>query len=257
MISPTLKIGLVQFDIAWEQPLENIHRIERLVGTTSEVDLLLLPEMWSTGFTMEPERVAETKDGPALNWMIKASRKLDIAIGGSVSVKDGDQFFNRWYCVFPQGQVEYYDKKHLFSYGKENEHYASGNKTKIIEINGWRVMPIICYDLRFPAWCRNKDNYDLLLIAANWPKPRIQHWDTLIQARAIENQAYVAAVNRIGEDATGLQYNGHSQVINMKGQEVLSPGVNEGVEIVVLDKQSLIDYRVQYPFLKDMDEYRL
>lgn len=206
---------------------------------------------------MQAEKVAEDTHGPSLQWMQEQAKKRKTSIGGSISIKDGDQYFNRWYCVYPNGHTEYYDKKHLFSSGKENDHYTAGNKTIIIEINGWRIMPIICYDLRFPAWCRNKNAYDLLVVAANWPTGRIHHWDALIKARAIENQAYAAAVNRIGTDANGLQYNGHSQVIDMAGQECLSPDVNEGVKSIILDKEKLSTYRKQYPFLKDMDPYSL
>lgn len=256
MVSNTLKIGLVQFAIAWEQPEENMDRIENMLADHTAFDLLLLPEMWSTGFTMQPERVAEDGNGPALTWMLEQSKSRNTVIGGSVSVKEGEHYFNRWYCVYPDGRTEYYDKKHLFSYGGENLHYSPGKGNIVLDIKGWRVMPIICYDLRFPAWCRNRQDYDLLVVAANWPIPRIHHWDTLIKARAIENQSYVAAVNRIGVDPTGLKYNGHSTVIDMKGQEVLSMDVKEGVESIILDKQSLATYREQYPF-QDMDNISL
>lgn len=257
MISPTLTLGLVQYDIAWENPQENIKRIEHLLEKKSTFDLLVLPEMWSTGFTMQPEKVAENENGPALQWMREQAQKRKTYICGSISIAEHQKYYNRWYCVFPDGHTQHYDKKHLFSYGKENEHYTPGNKTMVFELKGWRIMPIICYDLRFPAWCRNKENYDLMLVAANWPSPRIHHWDAMIKARAIENQTYVAAVNRIGQDPSGLQYNGHSQVIDMNGQELAYSGVEEGIEIVTLNKESLSNYRMQYPFLRDMDHYSL
>lgn len=257
MISPTLTLGLVQYDIAWENPQENIKRIEHLLGKKAPFDLLVLPEMWSTGFTMQPEKVAEKENGPAFQWMREQAQKYNVCICGSISFSDHQKFYNRWYCVFPDGHTHHYDKKHLFTYGKENEHYTPGNKTMVFELNGWRIMPIICYDLRFPAWCRNKEDYDLLLVAANWPSPRIHHWDALIKARAIENQSYVAAVNRIGQDPTGLEYIGHSQVIDMNGQELAYSSEDEGIETVTLHKESLSKYRLQYPFLRDMDHYSL
>jgi omega-amidase len=257
MASSILTVGLVQFDISWENPRENMKRIEQLISDNSSFDLLLLPEMWSTGFTMQPEKVAEDINGPALQWMREQATKRNTCIGGSVSVSEKQKYFNRWYCAYPDGRIAFYDKKHLFSYGSENEHYASGEKSIVIEIKGWRIMPIVCYDLRFPVWCRNKDGYDLLIVAANWPTARIHHWDALIKARSIENQAYVAAVNRIGRDATGLEYNGHSQILDMTGQELLSLGVIEGVKSIILDKEKLVTYRQQYPFLKDMDNFSL
>ena len=179
MTSPTFTLGIVQFDIAWENPGANMIRIEHFLGDKNSFDLLLLPEMWSTGFTMQPEKVAEEINGPALQWMREQAKKRNTCIGGSISISENQKYYNRWYCVFPDGHTEQYDKKHLFSYGKENEHYTSGNKTMTFEVNGWRIMPIICYDLRFPAWCRNRENYDLLLVAANWPSPRIHHWDAI------------------------------------------------------------------------------
>ncbi len=257
MASPTLTLGLVQVDIIWENPEENIRRMEQLLKDASPADVLLLPEMWTTGFTMQPERFAETHPGPALMWMQSTAQQKNIAITGSMAVSDDNRFVNRWYCAFPNGQIAHYDKKHLFSYGDENNHYTPGDSTIIIEINGWRIMPLICYDLRFPAWGRNRDNYDLLIIAANWPTPRIHHWDALIKARAIENQSYVAAVNRIGTDGTGLQYTGHSQVIDMNGQALCAPYTTEGIQYVTLDMESLTTFRQKFPFLKDMDTFSL
>lgn len=257
MPASLLNIGLVQFDIAWESPGENMRRIEILLGQSSDLDLVILPEMWSTGFTMQPEKVAEPTTGTALQWMTTQAKERNTAIAGSISVSDGTLYFNRWYCAFPDGQLVQYDKKHLFSYGGEDQHYTAGSTKAFIEINGWKIMPIICYDLRFPAWCRNIDSYDLMMVVANWPVARIHHWDALLKARAIENQSYVAAVNRIGSDANGLQYNGHSSVFDMNGQEILSLGEKEGIGLLVLDKQNLIAYRNQFRFLQDRDSFTL
>lgn len=150
-----------------------------------------------------------------------------------------------------------YDKKHLFSYGNEHLHYTPGSQKVVLDIKGWKIMPIICYDLRFPAWCRNTTDYDLLMVVVNWPTPRIHHWDALLKARAIENQCFVAAVNRTGKDGNGLQYNGHSCVIDMNGKAVLDPGEEEGLTNIVLDKQELIAYREQYRFLQDRDDFHI
>lgn len=252
-----LDIGLVQFDIAWENPAENMRRIEKLLGQSSDLDLVILPEMWSTGFTMQPEKVAEPTPGSALEWMLMQAKERNTAIAGSISVAEGTKYFNRWYCAFADGQVARYDKKHLFSYGREDQHYTAGNSKILIDIKGWKIMPVICYDLRFPAWCRNTDSYDLMMVVANWPVARIHHWDALLKARAIENQSYVAAVNRIGTDANGLQYNGHSAVFDMNGQEILSLGEKEGFAKLVLDKQLLNAYRDQFRFLQDRDPFTI
>jgi omega-amidase len=257
MPASLLNIGLVQFDIAWENPDENMRRIEKLLGQSSDLDLVILPEMWSTGFTMQPEKVAEPTPGTALQWMSIQAKERNTAIAGSVSVADGAQYYNRWYCTFPDGRTVHYDKKHLFSYGREDQHYTAGSAKTFIEIKGWKIMPIICYDLRFPVWCRNTDSYDLMMVVANWPVARIHHWDALLKARAIENQSYVAAVNRIGSDANGLHYNGHSSVFDMNGQEVLSLGEIEGLGKLVLDKQILMTYRDQFRFLQDQDPFTL
>ncbi len=257
MSASLLNIGLVQFDIAWENPGENVRRIEKLLGQSSDLDLVILPEMWSTGFTMQPEKVAEPTTGTALQWMTTQAKERNTAITGSISVSDGILYFNRWYCAFPDGRIVQYDKKHLFSHGGEDQHYTAGSTKTFIEINGWKIMPIICYDLRFPAWCRNTDSYDLMMVVANWPSARIHHWDALLKARAIENQSYVAAVNRIGTDGNGLQYNGHSSVFDMNGQEILSLGEKESIGLLALDKQKLIAYRDQFRFLQDRDPFTL
>jgi omega-amidase len=255
--SSLLHIGLVQLDIAWERPDENIRKVENLLGQSAGLDLVVLPEMWSTGFSMRPEVVAESSQGPALEWMKEQAGKNNYVITGSISVKEGDQFYNRLYFTFPDGRIEWYDKKHLFSFGQEDLHYTPGNKKLLIDIKGWKIMPVICYDLRFPVWCRNTEMYDIMVVVANWPVPRIHHWDTLLRARAIENQSYVAAVNRIGQDGSGLKYNGHSALIDMNGQYLLAPGEKEGISHQILDLQVLQSYRDQFRFLQDKDEFSL
>lgn len=257
MSSALLNIGLVQFDVSWERPDLNMQRIESLIADQVGFDLLLLPEMWSSGFTMTPETASEPAQGPALQWMVQKARQWDTAIAGSISVSDGPAYFNRFYCAWPDGRIAHYDKKHLFSFGKEDQHYTPGQTQVQLDIKGWKIRPIICYDLRFPVWCRNNDNYDMLLVVANWPIPRIHHWDALLRARAIENQCFVVAINRIGEDATGLQYNGHSSIYAMNGLDSLVMDDKESVGRLSLDKNELISYRNQFRFLQDRDTFTL
>lgn len=257
MSAPNLNIGLVQFDVTWERPDINIKRIESLVGDQRNFDLLLLPEMWSSGFSMTPETASEPAGGPALQWMLQKAKEWETAIAGSVAVKDGSNNYNRFYCAWLDGQTASYDKKHLFSYGKEDQHYTPGQNRVQLEVKGWKIRPIICYDLRFPVWCRNQDNYDLLVVVANWPIPRIHHWDALLMARAIENQCFVAGVNRIGSDANNLEYNGHSAIYAMNGLAGLQMENKEGVGRLSLDKNELISYRNQFRFLQDRDTFTI
>jgi len=257
MANPTLHLGIIQFDITWEDPAANMAYLDQLIPRASGLDLILLPEMWSTGFSMRPETIAERVPGPALQWMIATSGRTQAAITGSLAVADQGHYFNRWYGVFPDGQWVSYDKKHLFSYGKEDQHYTSGHQQPLMEWKGWRIRPIVCYDLRFPVWVRNTQDYDLLVVAANWPATRIHHWDTLLRARAIENQCFVAAVNRVGTDGNGLIYNGHSAVYDMNGMELLHGSDSTGLSTTRIDKAALEAYREQFRFLQDRDRFHL
>ncbi|HZV70487.1 MAG TPA: amidohydrolase [Saprospiraceae bacterium] len=257
MTSSSLRLGIVQFNIHWEDPKANMQQVESLMQSVEKVDLLLLPEMWSTGFTMSPTTSAEHSPGPALNWMIETAHKHQCVIGGSIAVEENGRYFNRWYATYPDGTVMSYDKRHLFSYGKEDQHYTPGNKHLLMEIAGWKIMPIVCYDLRFPAWCRNTSGYDIMVVAANWPKPRIHHWDALLKARAIENQSYVAAVNRIGSDSNGLHYPGHSGIFDMDGSALMEMKDQEGIGIYTLDKSTLSQYREHFRFLQDQDKFTI
>lgn len=257
MSASLFHIGLVQFDIAWEHPQANMIRIEQILADHHRLDLVILPEMWTTGFTMRPDTAAEVHPGPALEWMQTQAARYDTAVAGSIAVKDGGQYYNRWYCVLPEGGITTYDKRHLFSYGREDQHYTPGNVQATLTWRGWKIRPIICYDLRFPVWMRNVDDYDLLVVVANWPQARIHHWDALLKARAIENQCYVAAVNRVGTDGNGLQYNGHSGVFDMNGQGILMCDETEGLKTVAIDRQALTAFREQFRFLQDRDHFRL
>jgi predicted amidohydrolase len=252
-----LSITLLQPDTIWERPDENIHRIETLLSDVNAGDLIVLPEMWSTGFSMHPEMVAESSNGPALHWMKRFAKEKNAVLAGSVSVKEGHRYFNRFYFAFPNGEVSFYDKKHLFSFGKEDQHYTPGSTPLTVEIKGWKIRPVVCYDLRFPVWCRNSVDYDLLLVVANWPVPRIHHWDTLLRARAIENQSFVVGVNRIGADGSGLDYNGHSSIYDMNGTSLVFLDDKESVASINLDYTALKAFRDQFRFLQDRDQFTI
>ena len=189
--------------------------------------------------------------------MMGKAQRMGKAICGSISTRDGNQFYNRFHCVFPDGQFFSYDKRHLFSYGKENLHYTPGAQRNIFNYDGWKIRPVICYDLRFPAWCRNTNEYDLLLIVANWPAARIHHWDVLITARGIENQCYVAAVNRVGQDGNQLQYPGHSQVVDMNGHSLLKMNADQTIGNSIISMDALRAFRDKFRFLQDRDHYIL
>ncbi|MDQ3017168.1 MAG: amidohydrolase [Bacteroidota bacterium] len=253
----SLRIGLIQTDLVWEEPADNMRRMEELLSESGPTDLILLPEMWSTGFSLSPERVAEETTGLTLNWMIDQAQKYNSAIAGSVAVREDGKYYNRFYCVHADGRITKYDKRHLFSYGKEDQHYTPGNEHTLLEIKGWKIMPVICYDLRFPVWCRNTMDYDLMVIVANWPTARIHHWDALLKARAIENQCYIAAVYRIGVDGNGLEYPGHSGVVDMNGLSLLDLNDRSTMEIIELNKSALDQYREHFRFLQDRDSFRL
>ena len=226
-------------------------------GKEEKPDIIVLPEMFSTGFTMKPEKVAEKEDGPTIAWMMGLARKHDSAICGSFVIEEKGQYLNRFYFLSPEGQIVEYDKRHLFSYGKESDHYKPGLNRVSFMYKGWKIIPFICYDLRFPVWMRNIDEADLYIGVANWPDTRIDAWDTLLRARAIENQAYVVAVNRIGDQPGGLQYNGHSALIGYDGA-IQDFNANEEVMIHgILDKEEMYKYRREFNFLADRDAFEL
>ena len=254
-MSSALRIGVAQFDVTWENRDNNIHQLESMLPFGEDIDLLLLPEMWSTGFSMQPEKIAEKHPGLAFEWMQKTSSKLNLSLAGSISIEEDGKYYNRFYVVHSDGSFQQYDKRHLFSYGKEDDHYTPGNTREVFDIKGWKIMPVICYDLRFPVWCRNNLNYDLMIIVANWPTPRIHHWDALIRARAIENQCYIAAVNRIGIDGNDLHYPGHSCIVDMNGNVMLDMKDKEGIGVLALEKELLEKYRTHFRFLQDQDHF--
>lgn len=254
-----LKIALLQVDIVWQNAEQNrINYSEKINQITEEVDLILLPEMFSTGFSMQPQAIAETMQGETIKWMQQMASDKQCAIGGSLIITKNDKYFNRFLFLHPTGEIEFYDKHHLFTLAGEGKTYTQGTKKLLIEYKGWKICPFVCYDLRFPVWSRNIENYDVLIYVANWPKPRISAWDTLLKARSIENLSYVVGVNRIGVDGNDLAYCGHSAVYDCLGEQLTESIPNqEGVEIVTLNKTHIIDVRTTLNFLNDKDFFEI
>lgn len=253
-----MKISLIQTSLVWENAQSNRDNFERLINSIEEpTDIILLPEMFSTGFTMEPATLAEGMDGETVQWMKTMAAAKDCAVAGSIVVKENDKYYNRFLFVLPEGEIKTYDKRHLFSLAGENKAYTNGVDRLIIDYRGWKICPLVCYDLRFPVFSRNTEDFDLLLYAANWPQPRINAWDILLKARAIENMCYVAGVNRMGQDNNGHNYPGHSQVADFLGANVVEPSENEGVFTVKLDKESMLETRKRLDFLSDRDNFSL
>jgi omega-amidase len=253
-----MKIALIQSQLFWENPEKNRNAFEKKINAiTDDVDLIVLPEMFTTGFTMEPNRVAETMQGETVAWLTLLAKAKNSAITGSLVITENGNFYNRLVFVFPSGEVQFYDKKHLFTLAGEDKVYTGGNKKIIVEYLGWKICPLVCYDLRFPVFARNTEEYDVLIYVASWPKIRINAWDALLKARAIENLSYTIGVNRIGEDDNGYQYNGHTQVVNFLGDYILEPIENKGVFIVQLNKAELLLARKKFNFLNDQDPFVL
>lgn len=253
-----MKVVLIQSDLFWENPKANRSYFEEKINAiTEKVDLVILPEMFSTGFTMNPGAVAETMQGETILWMQSLAKAQKTAITGSVVIQESGDFYNRMLFVFPSGEIQFYDKKHLFTLAGEDKVYTAGNQKLIVEYVGWKICPMVCYDLRFPVFSRNIENYDLLLYVASWPEKRINAWDTLLRARAIENMSYVIGVNRIGVDGNEHPYSGHSQVIDCLGQYVLEPTEPEAVFVVDLDREKMLSARKSFGFLNDKDLFKL
>ena len=254
-----MKVSLIQMDIAWEQAEVNRQTAERLMLSAEKSDLYVLPEMWNTGVTTEPMGIAESENGETLQWMQRMANQLDAAICGSIAIKAPDGTYrNRLYFVkpsvvcCPSSVVQYYDKHHLFSYGGETEHYTAGNEYVTVEWRGLRFHLSICYDLRFPLWLRNRDEYEVLVCVASWPSVRMQAWNVLLAARAIENQCYVLGVNRIGKDPH-CEYSGGSAVVDPFGFATTCPDNEPCVLTQTLDLKRLKAFREKFPVLKEKD----
>lgn len=254
-----LKCCLVQFKIEWEKPLVNLSKISQLLEQTDAGDaLILLPEMFNSGFTTNVPGVAEPMDGPAVSWMQNTSARYKSIIAGSILIKENNKYYNRFICSFPNGDLKYYDKRHLFRMGHEDEFISSGKNRLVIEYNTARILPLICYDLRFPVWSRNKNDYDIILYSANWPVSRKIVWDILLKARAIENQSYVLGVNCVGTDKEGNEYSGSSQVIGYNGEIIKQAGENkEEIITVLLNMNKIKKYRKGFPVWKDADSFEI
>ncbi len=253
-----LRLALLQQPLVWHDRAANLAHFEALLATLEQVDLVLLPEMFTTGFTMDSATQAEA-DGVTLQWMQQQARRHHCALVGSVAVHDAGACYNRLYLVTASGSVHQYDKRHLFAMAGEHDSYSAGDKRLLVELSGWRICPQICYDLRFPVFARNRqsDPYDLLLYVADWPDKRRWHWRTLLQARAIENQCWVAGLNRVGSDGNGVDYAGDSLVIDPLGNIVADAGDETTVLRQTLAATDLQQVRSQLPFLRDADDFTL
>lgn len=253
-----MKIALVQTSLAWENPTENrSHLAQKITGFMQDVDLIVLPEMFSSGFTMNPKAVAETMQGETILWLQHLAKAKNCAITGSLVIEENGNYYNRLVFVFPDGEIKTYDKRHLFSLAGEDKFYTAGKEKLIIEYKGFKICPLVCYDLRFPVFSRNVENYDVLLYVANWPKIRTNAWDILLKARAVENMCYTIGVNRIGIDDNNHEYIGHSQAVDFLGNYILEPQESERVFIIEVDKEKLLETRTRLAFLDDRDFFTL
>lgn len=253
-----MKIAIIQSDLYWEDASKNRKNFESKINQIdSEVNLVVLPEMFSTGFTMNAVEVAETMKGETVSWLQSLAKQKNFAITGSLIIVENEKYYNRMLFVFPSGEIQHYNKRHLFSLAGEDKFYTNGNKKVIVEYLDWKICLQVCYDLRFPVFARNVENYDLLLYVANWPKVRTNAWDSLLKARAIENLSYVVGVNRVGLDANNYEHIGHSQAIDFLGNFILEPQESEAVFIVELDKKIMLETREKLDFLSDKDIFEI
>lgn len=252
-----LKVSAIQTDIVWEDREANLKQLEGQLNKIEKQDIILLPEMFTTGFTMNAPKYADSMMGTTVHWMKNMAKKTGAAVGGSVIIRDSGNYYNRFLWAEPKGDVHYYDKRHLFSYGKEDKSFTAGEERVIIEYKGWKINLNICYDLRFPVWSRNQSDYDILIYVANWPEQRSLAWKTLLQARAIENQAYVIGVNRIGEDGAGNNYVGDTTIIEYDGKVIDSMHIESGIVRSMFNKKRLKNFREDYRFLEDADRFKL
>jgi omega-amidase len=275
----SLTITTIQTSVQWEDKRANLKRLEeRILAIPEPTELVVLPEMFSTGFSMRPEVLAERMDGPTLAWMQETAARKKIILTGSIIVEEEDNYYNRLIWMLPNGQYGYYDKRHRFAYAGENEHYTAGHKRLIASVKGWKVLLLVCYDLRFPVWSRQTPRregeagdpgpgagaatvteleYDLLLYVANWPERRAHAWKTLLQARAIENQCFVAGVNRIGDDGNDIYHSGDTMIIDPLGETLYYAAAREEVFTLTLRKDELVRVRQRFPFWQDADHFSI
>lgn len=255
-----LNVTLLQAELIWQDPVANRTRFgKQLKSLAGKTDLVVLPEMFTTGFTMQPEQHAEPAHGPTLQWLREQATQVQAVITGSVAVTEAGQFHNRLYWVRPDGSYEFYDKRHLFRMGREHEHYAAGTRSIVVELQGWKICPLVCYDLRFPVWSRRRNelDYDVLIYVANWPVVRRYPWQTLLKARAIENQSYCIGVNRFGADGLGYEHSGDSVVLDFMGQPLLAAPEQAWQGSACLSYSALQKFREKFPAHLDADEFQL
>jgi Predicted amidohydrolase len=259
-----LTLTLIQSNLNWEDKIANLKMFEqKILDLKKSTHIIVLPEMFSTGFSMNPEKLAEQMDGSTIQWMKQIAAGKKIILTGSLIIEENGKYYNRMLWVLPNGQVGYYNKRHLFAYGEEDQHYTSGNQRLIASVNGWKLNLLVCYDLRFPVWSRQQFDthhnfeYDVLIYVANWPEKRSVAWKTLLQARAIENQCYVVGVNRIGKDGHDVYYSGDSMVIDPLGDILYHKSHGDDIFTITLDKDHLQDIRDRFPFFRDADDFEI
>jgi predicted amidohydrolase len=254
-----LSVTLIQTDLHWENPAANRKQFsDKLRAVSEKTDLIVLPEMFTTGFSMNAENISEPNEGETLQWMITEAKKHDVAITGSVIISEYKNFYNRLFFVFPNGEYKKYDKRHTFTLAGEHNTFSAGTERLLVDYKGFRICPLICYDLRFPVWARNTKEYDVLLFVANWPVKRIIAWDALLKARAIENMSYCIGVNRVGSDGNGHEYTGHSAVYDVLGHQISTNDFEkEFIQTVVLEKEHIDTNRGHLQFLNDRDDFTL
>lgn len=259
MASSQLNISIIQPDIVWEDKAANLKQYEEYIAAIKEKkEVVVLPEMFSTGFSMNPEKLAEPPYGATVLWMQEQSKKHHCIITGSVIIEEDGNYYNRLLWVLPDGQIGHYDKRHLFGYADEDQHYTAGSKRLIVSVKGIKICLLVCYDLRFPVWARNKnEEYDVLLYVANWPARRAMPWEALLKARAIENMSYSIGVNRVGKDANDIDYNGGSVVFDPLGNTVWQNFDEAICHTVTIDKEEVIRAREQFQFLNDADNFMI
>lgn len=252
-----LKVALAQTSLIWEDPEKNRVRFsKKLEALPADIDMVILPEMFTTGFTMAPGNIHISEGQKTLDWMKIESAKNNVALIGSLPFYENDRYTNRLFFVRPDGNFEQYDKRHTFTLAGENEVYGSGTVKLIVDYKGFKICPMICYDLRFPVWARNTEDYDILVYVANWPKPRVSAWDALLKARAIENMAYCIGVNRTGIDGLNYEYAGHSAVYDVLGNRMVY-SENDEILTAVLNKEHIVSNREKLRFLEDRDRFTL
>ncbi len=260
----SLTITTIQTNLIWEDKIANLNQLEEKINSIEErTEIIVLPEMFGTGFTMQPQLFAETMEGETMEWMKRMAADKRIILTGSIIIKEDDKFYNRLIWMLPNGDYGFYNKRHLFAYAGENEHYAAGNKRLIASVKGWKINLQVCYDLRFPVWARQSSSehsspeYDVLIYVANWPERRSHAWKTLLCARAIENQCYVVGVNRVGVDGNKINHSGNSLVIDPLGEVLYHKADEEDIFTITLERERLEEVRTKFPFWKDGDSFTI